>query len=260
MENVVGKIPEFTPDTPAVNTGKEEVKQEPGEKPVIQGEGTPPEPPAGEKPLEEGQQEPPKVDTGELIKQVEGLQNEKNELLRQIQDLRGTRREIKQEQLQQVEQKLDELKDLHPDDVAVIDKILRAKGYITKEEANKMFYKGVQDEELTKFLNKYPEYKPENDPNNTNWNALERELGFYRLPNDPHQIGEILERAHRGIQRTPSGGGTEVKQRKINVAGAGGTSGGQPSSSKKTLEPRFRDELERGGWSEEDIKKIESKL
>jgi len=262
---VIGKFPEFTSDEPqSEETGREEVK-EAGAKEVPEEEKeTPSELPAEEKPAEEIPkeeipEEKPGVDTGELLKQIQGLQAEKEKLLSEIKDLRGQRRELKKEELGKVEEKIEELKDLHPEDVAIIEKILRAKGYITKEEAQRMYYDQVKQEELNKFLEKYPEYKPENDPNDINWNALQREVSLYRMPQDPHLIGMILERAHRAIQKVPSERGIPAQKKKLEIAGVG-AGGVQRSSSRKTLPSHYRQILERGGWSEEEIQKIEENL
>ena len=134
--NVVGKVPEFTDETPSVEPGTEEVKEAAAEEVVEKEKETPSELPAEEKPAGEE----PGVDTGELLSQVQGLQEKREKLLKEIQELRGSRREIKHEELSKVETKLDELKDLHPEDISVVDRILRSKGYITKEETQRMYY------------------------------------------------------------------------------------------------------------------------
>lgn len=254
-ENIIKSVPEFTSDeTPGGSAGIKEVKEAELEKVQEEEKETPTEPPADIKPGGE-----PVGDTGELMKQIQGLQGEKEKLLQEIQGLRGSRRELKQEQINKVEEKLDDLKDLHPDDIAVIEKVIRAKGYVTKEDVEKKIYEDIKQDELNKFLSKYPEYKPENDKNDINWNALQRELGYYRLPKDPHQLSEILERAHRSISKTSSDHSIIEKKQKLETAGVG-VGGAQRSSSKKTLEPHKREELRRGGWSEEEILKIEQNL
>ena len=255
----LGKIPDFTEDS-TPEAVKEEVKE-----PVV--EETPevketPEPPA-EKPLDTEI----KVDTAPLVennqeleKALTGLQTERVKLLKEISELKGQRREIKQDQLTRVEKQLDDLKDLHPDDVSVIDRVLRAKGYMTKEESNQMFYESVKQSELSKFLDKYPEYKPENDPNDTNWNALQRELGYYKLQTDPHQVQEILERSHRMIVKVPSGQDTSAKKRQLEVASHGAGGAQRLSPSGKTLDPDRVAMLKQGGFTDEDIKSMESRL
>ena len=259
MTQVVGSIPEFTKDeSPVVERVLEEVKE-----PVV--EETPEQTETAELPAEKPDTEQkPVVDTSELEKDkaITGLQEERVKLLKEISELRGTRRELKQEQLQKVEAHLDELKDVNPDDAAIIDRVLRAKGYVTKDEASKMFYQAVQQEELAKFLDKYPEYKPENDLNDVNWSAFNREIAHFKLPNDPHQIREVLERAHRLVPRVPkvqSGQSIPAKVRAVQTAsvGSGGT---QRSSSHGKLDPEKLAHLRAGGWSEEEIKNIEAKL
>ena len=197
-------------------------------------------------------------DDAEVQKQLQGLQREKVALLKQIQDLRGQRRELKKDELVKVEQKMDELKDVSPEDVAVIDKVLRSKGYITKEEAGKMSYDSVKNEVLEKFLSDFPEYKPENDPHDINWSSLQAELGYYRMPDDPKKIRDILDRAHKSITKEPSDRGGEAKKQAVKTAsvGSGGT---QRSSSHTPFPSAQREVLLRGGWSEEEVREMENK-
>ena len=260
-DNIVGKIPDFTSDS-EVKGNEEEVKQPVTEEEAGKEKETPTEPPADKKPVQKDDDigNIDEKEYSEKEKAVKALEEQRQLLLREIIDLRGQRREIKEKEIQKVETKIDELKDLHPDDVNLIEKVLRAKGYVTKEESHKMFYDSVKQEETAKFLEKYPEYKPENDPNDLHWNVLQKELkDYFRLPDDPHLIGKVLEKAYKGIVRVSSERGTETKKRQIETASVGG-GGVQRSSSIKTLEPRRRQILEAGGWSEEEIKKIEQSL
>lgn len=258
MPDVVGKIPEFTTDETVASEGPvEEVKETPDEGTETE---TPAEPPAAEEPARVPSE--PSVDAESLQRAVQGLQNERVKLLKEISELKGHRREIKQEQLNRVDERIDELKDLHPDDVAIIDRVLRSKGYVTKDEANGMFYEAVKQEELNKFLEEYPEYKPENDPNNLNWTALEREIGLYRRPSDPHQIREILMRAHRtvAIAKTPSDRSIQAKKRTVELASVGSGGNTARPSSHKSIDPEKRSILLQGGFTEEDIKAMEQRL
>ena len=269
MENKLGMVPDFTSDddtTTSAQPGQDGQVPSPETNP----DTTSVEAVEGEKetqslPVDDNKPDDSKQvvdDTGggtESQIQIQGLLEEKKKLLNEIANLRGQRREIKQSQIDRVEQQIDELKDVHPEDVSLIDKVLRSKGYITKEESQKMFYKAVQDEELTKFLTKYPEYKPENDPNDLNWSSLQSELKFYRMPDDPHLVQQVLERAHRNIAKISSGRDINIKKQQLKTAGVGG-GGVQRSSSGNILDPHKRLMLEQGGWSEEEIKKIEQRL
>lgn len=261
MPQIVGKIPEFTKDeetlevNPAVpisTVPAEEEKETPAEPPTENK-------PAGEtEPVAPSAQQVPSDEAGE---QVRGLQIERAKLLKEISDLRGQRRELKEQELFKVESTIGELEGVNPEDAEVIEKVLRAKGYVTKEESQKMFYESVKQEELNKFLERYPEYKPENDPADVNWQTLQRELAYYKMPGDPHRTGEVLERAHKNVRplQSISRPHVAVAKRQLEVAsvGSGGT---QHSSIGKTLPPHFREEFVRGGWTEEEIKSIEKSL
>ena len=146
--DTIGKIPEFTQD---------ETTEVVGEKPPEEIKELPLETEAPLEELDENIQEP------DIEGAIKGLQEERVKLLREVSELKGQKRQIKQDGLAVIQSQIDELKDLHPQDVEVIERVLRAKGLMTREEADKMFYEAVKDEELNKFLEKYPEYKPEND-------------------------------------------------------------------------------------------------
>ena len=273
MANSFIAVPEFTTDesTP-VRTGMKEVEESSteatGEELVEKETGTPSEPPAEEKLEEEAQKvEPQPVDTGTLEHELEALKREKSDLIKQVIDLRGQRRELVDQGKSTVvvDQKVEDLKDIHPDDAALIEKYVRAKGYVTKDEMHKVYYDNVKNEVLNAFLEKFPEYKPENDPHDLKWSTLSKEMGLYRMPENPHQISELLQRAHSSVSGSATGGrrslaSTEVQRRQVQTAGVGSGGTQRPSSRGGTLEPSRRAMLERGGWSEEEIKKIEKNL
>lgn len=208
------------------------------------------------------QQEQPDTGDDKIQKQVSGLYEEREKLLREIQTLRGERRELKQKQIEKIEEKIeDELQDLNKDDVALVEKILKAKGYVTRKEASQLNYDTIKQQELDTFLSQYPEYKPENDPHDLNWNALQREMQLYRTPEDPYKIGQILRKSHLSIKQSFSSDRlSEAKKQRMAVAGSGASSGYKRSSSGKSLPEKYKEEYRRGGWSNEEISKIEQRL
>lgn len=258
MENTIGTIPEFTTDETTPAPAEAPVETEIPEE-VKQTEETETPAPPAEKPDETVVEESPAPSQEEVQRAEQGLQNELVRLRKEIANLRGQKREIKQEQINAVQEQIDELKDMHPDDVATVERVLRAKGYVTKEEQKKMFYDAVKDEELNKFLERYPEYKPENDPDDANWTALQREISLYRTPDNPREIATLLERAHRGIVKVASGPSIAPKKRQVELASVGG-GGTQTSSPQVKLDPDRRAMLKQGGFSDEEIQSIESKL
>ena len=262
MPNEIGKVPEFTEDevTQPSEAGIEEDKQVATDEVVSEEKETPTEPPADIKPAVQTDNLQGGDAREQQEKQIRGLQEEKQKLLQEIVSLRGQRREIKEEQVLKVQEKIDDLKDLHPEDVQTLDRILKAKGYVTKGESNQMYYDAVKQQELENFLAKFPEYKAENDPNDVNWNVLQRELKYYRMPENPHEIIQVLERAHRAVSRVSGDRSTEVKKHQVEVASVGGGGAQRSTPTRKSLDPEKRAIYERGGWSEEEILKIENKL
>lgn len=267
-QQIVGKIPEFSSDASPEEKVLEEVKQPEAETPPE--ETVTPEPPAEKPadPISDDTIAPSQtVQETESDRAITGLQNERIKLLKEISELKGQRREIKQTKLDHIEKQIDELKDLHPDDVAVVDKVLRAKGYMTKDEYAQMSYQAIKQEEESRFFERYPEYKVENDPDGNNWSLFEgevarlRELGW-QIPTNPRRIAEAMELIHKNIVKVPSGRvvPVAVQKRQIEVAshGAGGTQ--RPSPSGKTLDTERIAMLRQGGFSDEDIKNMESRL
>lgn len=252
----IGKIPEFTSDESVAKVEKPETATE--TTPIIKETKE-----VKEAPVEQVEATAPPAEVkeeSELQKSVVGLQNERIKLLKEISELKGQKRAIKEKELYQVQEQIDELKDLHPEDVQVIERVLKAKGYISRPEADQMFFDAVKDEELNKFLEKYPEYKPENDPNDVNWNSLQREFSLYARPRDPRLIGELLVRAHRNISKVPTDSALSSKRQQVEIASVGKGGIQQSPSSSFRFDQETREMYRRGGWTEEEIQKIEKRL
>lgn len=270
----VGQVPVFTDGGQEEST--EEVKQEAenGES-ASQEKETPAELPAesveteqkpveeAEAPLNDDTEVPKEVLDKEVARATEGLRNQIVELRRELATARGADRKVIQGKIENVQDKIDDLKDVAPEDISLIDRVLRAKGYITKDQSSKMHYEVVKNEEIDKFLDKFPEYKPENDSGDVNWSALQRHVQtWYRMPDDPRLVGELLLKAHREVAKAPSGRGLEdVKRQQVKVASSG-SSGTQRPSSQKPANPRLsslmREHMQ--GWSEDEIRELEKKL
>ena len=273
-DNKIGQIPDFTPDEGVAGESQEEVKQGLGNgEPESVERETPTEPPAEseeseQKPAEEVSSDdntrdvPEEVLNKAVAKATEGLRNEVVKLKRELASARGTDRTAIQGKIEKVQDKIEELKDIAPEDINLIDRILRAKGYITKEDSSKMYYDTVKKEEVNRFLDKFPEYKPENDPDDVNWSALQNQVSsWYRMPDDPRQVGELLLKAHRDIAKAPSDrGAIEIKKQQVKIASSGSAS--TQRSSPKPANPRLSSLLRTHmhGWSDEEIRQMEQKL
>jgi len=178
--------------------------------------------------------------------------------------------EFKRSQPQKPEEKITEpdLSDVHPDDVAKIEKILKAKGFVSRKELNEIdqrkkvdFYEAEKSAQVNEFLRKYPQYLPKNDPKNMNWDAVLSEFNLYKLPQDPKRIGELLERAHRTVIKatvSPKNAAELLAQNKMNNLGKSTVQGSAPSVPKTTSRPTTKVSVEQArahlkGWSDEEI-------
>jgi len=258
MVNQIGKIPEFTQDEPATEVKNEEaipqetlpLEEKPVEEPI----------PAGAQEAVKPEGEAINEDTSVLKSQLSALEAQKKAILDEIVELRGQRRTLKEAELGKVEAKIEkvqeEIPDVNPDDVRVIEKIARARGFISKDDVNKMFYEKVKQEVIDDFLNKYPEFKPENDPNDAKWNALQKEVSWYKMPENPRMIATLLDRARKVIVPTGEQNTTTVKKQ-LSTASIG-SQGVQRSSQVNPINPDLRANLH--GFDEEDIKKISKRL
>lgn len=276
-KNVVGSIPEFTNEESHVpsdeiekessvaseSDANEQNPQSPEEE-VQQEKETPSEPPTEETPAEE-QIDAPSANTADLQDQLRqelnALRDERRELIHEIKDLRGQRREAKQAEIDTVQTKIDTLEDVNQDDVNLIDRVIRAKGYTTREESQKMLYEDRKRDSINKFFTEFPEYSEENDPDRRKFGPLLRELReYYKEPEDPRKWYNVLRKVHSDLYGSKSSGdrNTTVQKRQIEIAGVG-SSGAQRSSSVESFSPEKRVILQQGGWSDEEIKRMEER-
>lgn len=274
MVNVIGKIPDFTDDS-SEEVGKVSDKPEKTtETPVVEEKETPSEPPTGEQPATSETEEGEDIETDkeklkdelrqelktEVEKEVQGLKEARKELILELGELRGERRKAKEDEISEVQDKIDDLKDLHPQDVEIVERILQSKGYVSKGTVDKMLYESRKQEEVSKFLNEFREYSDENDPNRKKFEPLLREVSLYKEPEDPKMWGTLLRRAHKALIETQSINDRtiSVKKQQLKVAGVG-AGGSQGSSSAKPFDERKRQLLKDGGWSDEDINIMEKR-
>lgn len=278
MPQVMGKIPEFnseesTPEAPEEVKGQEVAGESPAEAASEElpeeEKATPSEPPAEEKPSEESETFQPD-DTGELLSKKERLQQEiaaleadKIKTLKELQLARGQRRDFKREELRVIEEKLEDIKDIHPEDVKAVERILKSKGIVTAADVKKMTYEATVNDVRDQFLEEHPEYKPENDPYDEKWSRLVAEFELYRMPDNPKRVRELLDKSHKAVvarfASERSQPKPEIKKRQVELASLG-SGGGQRSSPSKTLSADLKEVYRRGGWSEEEIQKIEQNI
>ena len=170
---------------------------------------------------------------------------------------------------------LDDLSDIDPETLKVLDRFTKAKGLVPKSEIAKMTYQDRHNNAQDSFYAAHPEYLPENDTNDILYKALKKELTFYAAPTDAKLIPTLFAKAHDAVvkqypdkfkgKKSDAGNDNQInKSVRIKTQGlggkssAGGTGGNKNDSTKKTFSDSQIRALEDGGWSQEEIKTLTS--
>ena len=194
-------------------------------------------------------------------KAVEALELEKERIRREISDLRTQRREVRGQSKEQVvvEKTSDELNDVSPQDVELIEKVLRAKGFVKKDELQSSIYQDKVASYQDKWLETHPEYLPANDPEDKNWNLLRQTIDtYFRLPSNPREISKVLDMAHGMIKPSvaiPVRNRADVNAAKEKLQSASRSAA--PSATKSA--PSRTSELKSEyliGFTDEEVKEI----
>lgn len=204
-----------------------------------------------------------------------GARKEYDSLRKEIEDLRKERRELREDGKEQPlvvpkesaiskEALAKELPDVNPDDITVIQKVVEKLGFVKadtlKSELTATSWKGGIKANQDAWLEAHPEYKPENDKDDANWNALQGVLKDHglTLPGDPKKLGKLLDYAHSIVKPTPislpkkSRAAIESKRAKVKAAGEGAKGGGTVSPAKtKSVSQVVKDNVE--GFTDEEM-------
>jgi len=188
---------------------------------------------------EESEDETDDEDVDDYDKQVAGKQAQLDKLDAQIVERRKTRRELREEEPQKqdvfVDKNDDLLADVAQSDIELIEKVVQSKGYVKAEDN----YKTQLDSYKDAWLEKHPDYQPENDPEDELWNALSKELNtFYKAPANPKDITKILNKIDRDINPksaipVKSRATTNAAKQKLKASGKGGGGKGKTAPSRK---------------------------
>jgi len=149
-------------------------------------------------------------------KLVEGETPRERALRLEVQRLRGERREQRVKELfgkaesaedttKVVEQKTSRLKELekkfNPEEVKNFREALEAAaedlGFVRKGDLQVTAWNQNATTVLDSFVEKHPEYLPENDKDDVLWKQFQVEFALYRKPDDARKLTKIFERIHR---------------------------------------------------------------
>ena len=96
----------------------------------------------------------------------------------------------------------DDLSDIAEADVALIERVLQAKGYVKKDELQEtkaQLRKRTEQEMINTFISKHPEYSDENDSDGSKWQKLKDTFRLFdkSMRENPEHTLTLLENAHR---------------------------------------------------------------
>lgn len=219
-----------------------------------------------------------------LSEDVSSLDDQIKAARTRISQKRGERRE-KRDLTQSIDSALppeetpDDLSDIDPETIKVLDRFTKAKGLVPKSELSQMSYQSAHKTAEEAFYESHQEYKPENDDNDVLYNALKAELSLYSTPKDAKLIPKLFEKAHsevaklypdkfkkavpdkKEISEDTKAAAGRIKKQQTGGGPSGGSSGGGSTSktvsgTSKTFTDVQITALKDGGWSDEDIKRL----
>mgnify|MGYP001577111032 CR=1 FL=1 len=167
----------------------------------------------------------------------------------------------------QREEGLPDLSDVAPETLDVLERYVKAKGFVSKEEIQRRDRQQLESEyekakkiQINAFLDKHPEYKPENDPGDEKWSVVLSELNrWYKLPDNPNEIGDMLERIHGTVSPTKSFDAKKaakiLAQKKVNNLGRSASGGAAASAKKKSSNTVQAAKLFKG-YSESELEEL----
>lgn len=101
-------------------------------------------------------------------------------------------------------------------------------GFVRQDDLNKGSYAEKSQDVLDTFLEKHPEYLPENDKAGTLWGAFKTEFSQYKIPVNPKDYARLFDKVHREVFGIKPGKGTNTtinaQREKVNTASHTGTS------------------------------------
>jgi hypothetical protein len=212
----------------------------------------------------------------DLEEEVANLANDpsRTHLLDDIKELRAVRRVLKGQPFKKdspvfvkKEEDADLLKDVAPDDVSTIEKVLRAKGYVPRSELEKeqsiRTYKQQMDDSTSEWLKENPEFDVDHDTDNAKWQKLHDYISEnFDAPKNPKASKDLLDIARDRLfgKKSPqlpekSPHSIAAKKEKIAVSSAKPSSGGtNVSGSPSKLGSSARQHLI--GFTDEDLEEM----
>lgn len=116
-----------------------------------------------------------------------------------------------------------------PEELAALRDVLpilaKEMGFVRAEELEQTSYASETQTQLDAFIEKHPEYLPENDPGNVMWERFKAEFAQYRQPANARDYAKLFAKAHRevfGIQAAGTLSTDTAARTKVEVASHAG--------------------------------------
>src|ERR1035437_3912226 len=81
----------------------------------------------------------------------------------------------------------------------VFDVMAEDMGFVWQDQLGATAYQQKAGEVLDEFLEKHPEYQPQNDAGNVLWNRFKEEYSLYRPTQNPRDLKKILDKVHKEV-------------------------------------------------------------
>jgi len=184
-----------------------------------------------------------------------GRQDRANEILGSQETTAADKPEISPERKKVLEK-------YNPEEISAlretIDVLAEEMGFVRKDQLTTTTYVDRANDELNAFLDKHPEYLPENDKDGTLWTAFKNEYGLYKQPSNPKDFTKIFERVHRdvfGIKPARDLSKTAAAGEKVKVA-SHATNAPAPAVRQRTAAPQgLRTDMLKG-FSDEELAEL----
>lgn len=145
----------------------------------------------------------------------------------------------------------------------LFDTVAGLKGLVNKQEIQQSTYQQQATSILDDFLEKHPEYLPENDKNDILWSRFQEEVSLYRKPDNPQAYKQLFDRVHQSIFGSSSDNLDKIKSQKAKIKAVSHSNNPpvsvQQKSSKKIaptgVDPVVARQFMKG-FDEEDLKDL----
>ena len=116
----------------------------------------------------------------------------------------------------------------------VFDVMAEDMGFVRQDQLGATAYQQKATEVLDDFLEKHPEYQPQNDKDNVLWDRFKGEYSLYRPTQNPKDLKRILDKVHKevfGIKPAAALKNEDAAKEKIKVASHNSAS--RPSANRE---------------------------